>query len=288
MFDVIIPLYKVNPLYFEKCLQSICYDTQKKHFAGEYKIFVIDKTPTNWEFYNECINLINLYEEIEYIKQDGEGVSNARNQGVQLGNNPYICFLDADDYWYDSHLFELAEIVSKSSSNVVMWWTAMDMFMKNPFRKNAYTHFVINHIENFLMWDDELHFYYLRKNPICTSTVCLERNRFENVNGYSEKYAIGEDIELWTRMIGNPKTRNKNYLATQIPVVTAYKHIHEENTTEGGSQSYLFENNQNIEYRNNQLAEIASLYETPRMDEKPNKVSLKEWEKICQEYSSIK
>ena len=132
MFDVIIPLYKVNPLYFEKCLQSICYDTQKKHFAGEYKIFVIDKTPTNWEFYNECINLINLYEEIEYIKQDGEGVSNARNQGVQLGNNPYIClscFISSLVICLVSHVVSIVYILCVNSSVYVFFRFAHSFVM---------------------------------------------------------------------------------------------------------------------------------------------------------------
>lgn len=130
MFDVIVPIYKVKPVYLERCLMTISYEIQKEHFKGDYKIFIIDKTPLDWEYFEECMALIESYDEITYIRQTGEGVSQARNQAVSLGSNPYICFLDGDDYWYVAHLFEMAEGIRQSDDETMIWWSAMDMHLK--------------------------------------------------------------------------------------------------------------------------------------------------------------
>ena len=107
MFDVILPLYKVKPKYLKQCLKSISYSVQKKHFDGDYSIIIIDKTLLIGKYYHECLEIIVSYGEMKYHRQEGIGVSNARNVGCSLGNNPYICFIDGDDFWYDSHLYEV-------------------------------------------------------------------------------------------------------------------------------------------------------------------------------------
>ena len=89
----------------------------------------------------------------------------------------------------------------------------------------------------------------------------MERDRFEEMQlGFLEEYAIGEDMEMWTRMVGKSnKLESKEYNCPhKFQWLRAYKHIHEENTTEGGTQSYLNGNIQS-EYRilrKNQLAEM--------------------------------
>jgi len=70
MFDVIVPLYKVKPIYLDRCLTSISHKIQKEHFESDYKIFLIDKTPLDWEYFEECKDIIDSYAEITYIRQN--------------------------------------------------------------------------------------------------------------------------------------------------------------------------------------------------------------------------
>ncbi len=287
MFDVIVPIYKVKPIYLERCLKTISYDIQREYFEGDYKIFLIDKTPSDWEYFEECKAIIDSYDEINYFRQSGEGVSQARNQAVSLGSNPYICFLDGDDYWYDSHLFEISEGIKNSDEETMIWWSAMDMHLNSVLDDTKKNHYVINHIGDFDEWIEEFYYYYLTKTPICTSTVCVRRNRFEEVGGFLEDYAIGEDIEMWSRMVGHPKLSNKTYKAKQLPVITAYKTIHEDNTTEGGTQSFVFENSENEKIFEEQLQRIMELYKLPSMDDKPEHISKEEWENIMNRYTKV-
>ena len=161
MFDVILPLYKVKPQYLKQCLKSISYSVQKKHFSGEYNIIIIDKTPIDWKYYDECLELIESYQEMKYIRQEGVGVSNARNIACSRGNNPYICFIDGDDFWYDSHLYEVSQDIQKSDTDIVIWWTAMDLHCESAYDSTITNHFVINHEEKFKDWIQGFHYYYL-------------------------------------------------------------------------------------------------------------------------------
>jgi len=280
MFDVILPLYKVKPKYLKQCLKSISYSVQKKHFDGDYNIIIIDKTPLDWEHYDECLNLIVSYGEMKYYRQEGFGVSDARNVACSIGNNPYICFIDGDDFWYDSHLYEVSQEIKKSDSDIVMWWTAMDLHCESAYDSTKTNHFVINHEEKFKDWISGFHYYYLTKTPICTSTVCLKRERFEETSGFLKDYAIGEDMEMWTRMVGKPKNDSNVYNSHQIPVITGYKNIHEDNTTEGGTQSYLIETSNRKEYLEEQLENIMKLYEIPTMADKPSNIDELDWQEM--------
>ena len=40
-----------------------------------------------------------------------QGVSNARNYGIKKANSDYICFLDADDFWYNNHLSLIKDLL---------------------------------------------------------------------------------------------------------------------------------------------------------------------------------
>lgn len=287
MFDLIIPIYKIKPIYLEKCLKSISYEAQKQKFEGEYDIYLIDKTPLDWGYYEECMKIIDSVGEIKYLRQEGAGVSNARNEACELGNNPYICFIDGDDFWYADHLFEMAEVINSSNQDVVIWWSAMDMIMKSVYDENNYNQFTINHINTFKDWHDELHYYYLTRYPICTSTVCLRRTRFEEAGGFLEEFAIGEDIEMWCRMIGNPKQMNQVFKSQQIDVITGFKHIHEDNTTEGGTQSYVFETADNPLIFQEQLERMVRLVEYPTMEDRPERIPKDIWKDICDRYIHI-
>jgi glycosyltransferase involved in cell wall biosynthesis len=233
------------------------------------------------------MEIINSYGEMNYIRQNGEGVSNARNEGCEVSNNPYICFIDGDDYWYDDHLYEISEVINVSNEDIVIWWSAMDMILKSSYDETKYNQFTINYINTFKNWHDELHYYYLTRYPICTSTVCLKRNRFEAVGGFLEDYAIGEDIEMWSRMVGNPKENDTVFKSEQIEVITGFKHIHEDNTTEGGTQSFVFETNDNPLIFEEQMKRMVNLMELPTMEDRPERISEEVWKEICERYIKV-
>ena len=283
MFDIIIPIYKVKPTYLEKCLENI--SPEKQWYKGEYRVIVIDATPLDWEYYDELMGLFDTYTFAEYYRQSGEGVSQARNQGVELSNNPYLCFVDGDDYWYEGHLFELVQAIEDSNERVVMWWTAMDMEIPSLAYPDTINTYTINHYPVH-KWHEDLHYYYLTRYVVCTSTVCLKRDRFEELKGFNESIGIGEDVDMWCRMVGKPNTVQVPYQSFQHNVISAFKRIHEDCTTGGGGQSGFYDNNE-PEFKAQQLEYYSSLHIVPTMEDKPDYISEEVWKEIVDHYIVI-
>jgi len=47
---------------------------------------------------------------ISLFTTKNQGVSRARNFGIEKANSPFIAFIDADDYWYPNHLEHLVKL----------------------------------------------------------------------------------------------------------------------------------------------------------------------------------
>ena len=92
MFDIIIPTYKIRPDLIKRCLDSIDDQVFKKH-----KVYLVDGTPSDWEHFKEFRSVVDSHA-VVYLRQTGKGVSQARNQAVSQGSNPYLAFLDGDDF----------------------------------------------------------------------------------------------------------------------------------------------------------------------------------------------
>lgn len=96
--SVIVPVYKVEP-YLRKCLDSIINQT----YRNLEIILVDDGSPDN------CGRICDEYAErdnrIQVIHQMNEGLSSARNAGLEQSNGTYIGFVDSDD-WIDPNFFE--------------------------------------------------------------------------------------------------------------------------------------------------------------------------------------
>ena len=83
MFDIVIPTYKIRPDLISRCLESINDQVFKKH-----KVYLVDGTPSDWEHFKEFRSVVDSHA-VVYLRQTGKGVSQARNQAVSQGTNPY-------------------------------------------------------------------------------------------------------------------------------------------------------------------------------------------------------
>ena len=112
--SIIIPVYNVEK-YLPKCLESVIGQT----YADLEIICIDDGTP------DMSAAVILSYAEddgrIRLISQENQGLSEARNTGINAATGKYIVFLDGDD-WIDPETIETA--VNKAEENntdVVMW-----------------------------------------------------------------------------------------------------------------------------------------------------------------------
>lgn len=91
--SLIIPMYNVEP-YVERCLRSLENQDIPKN---DYEIICInDGSPDNCRTVVE--GLQDEYNNIILINQENQGVSKARNNGIEIASGKYIMFVDPDDY----------------------------------------------------------------------------------------------------------------------------------------------------------------------------------------------
>ena len=97
--SIIIPCYNVEK-FVQKCANSILV---QKGFDYEL-IFVNDGSKDNTLHVLE--NLVVKDNRIKVINQENQGLSGARNTGIEKATGEYVMFVDADD-WLEPNAFEL-------------------------------------------------------------------------------------------------------------------------------------------------------------------------------------
>lgn len=113
IISVIIPVYNAEK-YIEQCLDSIINQTYK-----ELEIICIDDGSTD-----QSLSIIETYAKkdsrIICLHKENEGVSLARNLGLDKAKGEYVIFVDGDD-WIDEDTCELAIREMKENVDLVMW-----------------------------------------------------------------------------------------------------------------------------------------------------------------------
>lgn len=89
--SVIIPVYNCEK-YLNKCVDSVLNQTYTN-----YEIILIDDGSTDRSS-EICDKYEKVSKKVKVLHQKNSGVSQARNNGVDIAEGKYICFLDSDDY----------------------------------------------------------------------------------------------------------------------------------------------------------------------------------------------
>ena len=91
LVSVIVPVYKVEP-YLRRCIDSIVGQT----YRNLEIILVDDGSP------DHCGTICDEYalrdSRIKVIHKENDGLSSARNAGLDIANGEYIGFVDSDDH----------------------------------------------------------------------------------------------------------------------------------------------------------------------------------------------
>jgi len=93
LLSVIVPVYNVAD-YVERCIRSL---EDQDIPNNDYEIICINdgSTDTSREI---IVNLQKEFENITLIDQENQGVSRARNNGIDIAAGRYLMFIDSDDY----------------------------------------------------------------------------------------------------------------------------------------------------------------------------------------------
>lgn len=109
LLSIIVPIYN-SEKYLETCLNSIV-----SQMWENYELILINDGSTD----NSgliCDNFSNIYDNITVIHKKNEGVSIARNLGLEIAKGKYIVFCDADDI-IDKEIYNV--LISTMNNNNV-------------------------------------------------------------------------------------------------------------------------------------------------------------------------
>lgn len=180
--SIIMPLYNKAP-YVSKAVESVLNQSFK-----DWELIVVDDGSTDGG--SEVVK--NLSDErCQLISQENQGVSAARNNGVNLSKGEYLAFLDADDWWDERFLEEMiafAEEYPEAGLWACNYW----------YVKRGKTHVAVQLETGYFDYADA----YLKNEamPVWTGAVMMRKEVFNKIGGFPIGIKIGEDFLLWSRV----------------------------------------------------------------------------------------
>lgn len=187
-FSVVIPLFNKE----EDIYSTI--DSVLKQTYNNFELIIIDDGSTD-----SSIDIVKTIKDnrIKIFQKKNEGVSSARNFGVEKSSFEHIAFLDGDDYWYPNHLEILNHLIAKFPNH--LWYAAA--YEKN--RNGKLTTKIDSPIlENGKNWSGEIKDFFnysFKDSLVNSSSVCLKKDFFIDLKGFIQNITHGEDTDLWIR-----------------------------------------------------------------------------------------
>lgn len=183
LISVIVPVYNGQD-YLEKCVKSIENQTYKN-----IEVIIVNDGSTD-DTGEICDRLKEEYDNVHVITMDDEGVSAARNAGVDVAKGDFITFVDADDRIMPDMLEVLYNGIVDTQSDICgcsfMIWKKEEQW-----QELLNTHRTVNSIKTY-QGEDYLVKEILNGNSRCWSKLykrdAIGKQRFQ------KNLTIGEDM----------------------------------------------------------------------------------------------
>ena len=187
-YSVVIPLYNKEH-YIAGTLRSVLTQT-----FPDYEVIVVDDGSTDHSL-QACKEVRS--DKIRVVQQVNQGVSAARNKGIELAAGEYICFLDADDTWHPDYLQNIETIVQKYPQSDI-FVTAYRIIYANGRCKES---------RRLPQADGCLTSYWETLDKgydfVWTSATTVRRTALLAAGGFRLGEKIGQDLDLWARLARN-------------------------------------------------------------------------------------
>lgn len=114
--SIIIPVYK-TALYLPKCIESVLKQTFK-----DFEIILVDDGSPD-----QSSEICDMYAKkdsrIVVIHKRNEGVSVARNTGIEIARGKYYLFIDSDDWIETNMLDKMLSVIKEQNADLVICGT---------------------------------------------------------------------------------------------------------------------------------------------------------------------
>lgn len=187
---------------------------------------MINQTYTNWELIiiddgssDNTANIVQHWlkrdKRIRFIQQENSGKpSIARNKGINTAKGKYISFLDADDTYNKDRLLLAVEALETNRDIALCFCdysmtddlgTCIDLsYLKTRDFTTRSKEFLTPKSQGFLCNKHFIRFMATEMTVIHTNTITFRKSLLANEPfAFNENMTIGEDLDLWFRLINN-------------------------------------------------------------------------------------
>lgn len=188
--SIIIPTYNR-----EKLLPRAIESVLSQDFEGETEIIICDDGSTDG-----TLKIANSYADknVKVVLKPSDcktqGPSSTRNRGIAAASNPYVLFLDSDDYFFTGHIKKMVAAIEKNPAFGYVFCRILEI--------NETTS-----PPTFSLWTKEeitereiVNLNIASHNVAQTNGFIFKREVFDKVGVFHEDIYHGEDIDLWMRI----------------------------------------------------------------------------------------
>lgn len=181
LVSVVIPTYN-NAHYIRQAVDSALSQTY-----SSYEVIVIDDGSTD-----ETCSVLRPYNgRIQYICQDNQGVSSARNHGIRIARGEFISFLDSDDYFLPNKLAEQISAFEIMPSLGILHsgWRMVNEEGQKVKDVEPWSYAPQLDLERWLLW-----------KPVLLGAMMFRKEYLEKAGGFDTSLRQAEDVDLTLRL----------------------------------------------------------------------------------------
>ena len=178
-FSIILPTYN-REKFISKAIESVL-----KQSHQEWELIIIDDGSTDNT--NEIIKKYTSKDDrVRYIFQENNERCAARNNGIINSKFEWICFIDSDDVYHETHLLEFKNLINKNKNLDGLYFSGVSFgSYDNKLEKYDTTH--------------KSAFEFILLNTIGVPRSCCSKKILVSYK-FNEQINLGEDTELWARI----------------------------------------------------------------------------------------
>ncbi|WP_177169989.1 glycosyltransferase family 2 protein [Ectothiorhodospira marina] len=152
---------------------------------------------------DDSAKIVNLIADprVHLVQQENQGVSAARNLGLQIAKTDHVAFLDADDWWLPGAAAQFKRMIRKHPECL--------MYCIGHTRQTSDQKFTIPKEkppeDGCILEGSDFIRAYARRQLINSSTSCVKKSSLAKIGCFPVQARSGEDIYIWLRMalLGN-------------------------------------------------------------------------------------
>lgn len=220
LVSVIMPAYN-SEKYIGKSIESVLAQDYEK-----FELIIVDDGSKDGSK-----SIVEQYAKndirIKLLEQANQGVSAARNKGLDTATGEYVAFLDSDDLWDADNLSVMVQATECTKSGLVC--ASMDIINADGTKQKENTAYKDGELMDFVTNNNEIRFFW------GIGSVIIRRDILEKYHiRFDEGIAIMEDIGFYIKIFAVTNLK-------AVPRVMAHYCKHENSATTAAYNPHKWE-----------------------------------------------